>query len=870
MRKLSSVLLIPLLCLGMTTLLKAQVGFEVRLTQAFRVGGKLDVDVEIRSTASSFVLATSGFMFDYNAAGLASPTKVSANDGPWDNTDADYQNVYLNSGPGYAGLTVIFVGGDDNNGAVVPSTFTRVGTVRLTILDPSQSSGLTWRTEVNDVFEVTNPGVGGQDLITSYGTFIDPINTPLLNIGFEVRLTQAFRVGGKLDVDVEIRNTVSSFVLATSTFVFNYNTAGLGSPTKVVANDGPWDNPDADYQNVSLSSGTGYAGLTVVFLGGDDNNGAVVPSTFTRVGTVQLTILDPNQSSDLTWKSIGTATEVAKVTNPGVGGQDLITQYGTFIDPISTPLLNIGFEVRLTQAFRVGGKLDVDVEIRNTASSFVLATSTFVFNYNTAGLGGPTKVVANDGPWDNPDADYQNVSLSSGTGYAGLIVVFLGGDDNNGAVVPSTFTRVGTVRLTILDPNQSSGLTWKSIGTATEVAKVTNPGVGGQDLITPYGTFIDPINTPLLNIGFEVRLTQAFRVGGKLDVDVEIRSTASSFVLATSTFVFNYNMAGLGSPTKVAANDGPWDNSDADYQNVSLVSGMGYAGLIVAFMGGDDNNGTVVPSTFTRVGTVQLTILDPSQSSGLTWRGIALVTEVLEVTNPGVGGQDLITPYGTFIDPINTQLFARTSIKVFLEGPFSGGSMSTALNGVMPTTQPYSTSPWNYPGTENVSSIPSGVVDWVLVQLRTDQTSTVATRAAFLKSDGSIIDIDGTSGVAFPSLSAGNYYIVIRHRNHLAVMSAASVALDATSSLYDFTDWTGGQKAFGNSIAMKNLGGGVYGMYAGNSDGNNVINVFDYNAVGSSLFQSGYRKGDHNMNGIVNVFDYNPVGLNIFKTSQVP
>ena len=57
----------------------------------------------------------------------------------------------------------------------------------------------------------------------------------------------------------------------------------------------------------------------------------------------------------------------------------------------------------------------------------------------------------------------------------------------------------------------------------------------------------------------------------------------------------------------------------------------------------------------------------------------------------------------------------------------------------------------------------------------------------FLKSDGTIVDTDGTSPVQFTGLSAGNYYIVIRHRNHLAIMSASAIPLSSSSALYDFT-----------------------------------------------------------------------------------
>ena len=235
---------------------------------------------------------------------------------------------------------------------------------------------------------------------------------------------------------MEIRSTGSSFALGTSAFLFDYNTAALGIPTKIDANDATWINSDADYDGVGLSSGTGYAGLTVVFEGiklpdhpGDDNNGTPVPSTFTRIGTIQFPIGDPSQSSGLVWRGIGPVTGVSRLSNAGFNAsQTDITSYGTFDPPINTLLLNFGFEVQLTQVSRTSGKLDVDIEIRSKASSsaFVLGTSAFLFDYNTAALGIPTKIDANDATWINSDADYDGVGLSSGTGYAGLTVVFEG------------------------------------------------------------------------------------------------------------------------------------------------------------------------------------------------------------------------------------------------------------------------------------------------------------------------------------------------------------------------------------------------------------------------------------------------------------
>ena len=105
--------------------------------------------------------------------------------------------------------------------------------------------------------------------------------------------------------------------------------------------------------------------------------------------------------------------------------------------------------------------------------------------------------------------------------------------------------------------------------------------------------------------------------------------------------------------------------------------------------------------------------------------------------------------------------------------------MTTTLNtnNLIPlnSNTAYSTSTYGYTAS-TVTSIPDSVVDWVLVELRTGTASgtKVATRAAFLKSDGTIVDTNGISPLQFTGLGDGNYYVVVRHRNHLAIMSAVS------------------------------------------------------------------------------------------------
>ena len=154
----------------------------------------------------------------------------------------------------------------------------------------------------------------------------------------------------------------------------------------------------------------------------------------------------------------------------------------------------------------------------------------------------------------------------------------------------------------------------------------------------------------------------------------------------------------------------------------------------------------------------------------------------------------LLQPNGIYTDEVTLYVNPLlVNVKVLLQGAYnpSTGVMITSLRtkAYFPLSQPYSGAPWNYSGTESVASVPANVVDWVLVDLRTGTAAAtqVDRKAAFVLSDGSLVDLDGVSPLAFPDRNLGNYYIVIRHRNHLAIMSAVAVSLSSSSTLYDFT-----------------------------------------------------------------------------------
>ena len=272
--------------------------------------------------------------------------------------------------------------------------------------------------------------------------------------------------------------------------------------------------------------------------------------------------------------------------------------------------------------------------------------------------------------------------------------------------------------------------------------------------------------------------------------------------------------------------------------------------------------------------------------------GIASVNgtgEIFTITfEPFAGGNSGIKVTSLSLRDINNQeiiaiadsaeIIVNSSVvntKIFLQGPFTSGTMLTTLNssGFLPLSQPYSVAPWNYPGIESVAagfftSHPE-IVDWVLVEIRTGISAgtTVAKRAAFLKSDGTAVDLNGLDPVAFIVPDNVEYYIVVKHRNHLSLMSSISVLLTDSTPLYNFTNSQ--SKAYGVN-AMVDLGGGYFGAYTADTDGSGTVNAADRSNTWNQRNLSGYYGTDVDLSGIVNADDRSEVWNNRNISTQVP
>lgn len=231
--------------------------------------------------------------------------------------------------------------------------------------------------------------------------------------------------------------------------------------------------------------------------------------------------------------------------------------------------------------------------------------------------------------------------------------------------------------------------------------------------------------------------------------------------------------------------------------------------------------------------------------------------------SPGTNGSDQNLVAGSSIS---------VDLTVFLEGPYAGSNnMATSLNtnGYIPLAQPYAPAlpyydiadagdiVWYYSGTESVASIPTGVVDWVYVQLRDADAAVNATsatiigeQAAFLLDDGTVVGLDGSSMLDFAVSVSENLYAVVFHRNHLGVMSANALT-DGGGGVYSYNFSSGETQAYGAANGHKQLESGVWGMIAADGNGNGLIQNSDETAVWKAdLGASGYLGGDFEMTGL--------------------
>lgn len=286
--------------------------------------------------------------------------------------------------------------------------------------------------------------------------------------------------------------------------------------------------------------------------------------------------------------------------------------------------------------------------------------------------------------------------------------------------------------------------------------------------------------------------------------------------------------------------------------------------------------------------------------------GVYVVTEAILGVNSGVTGPGTLftfslsaqgpgtPPEGTLVriervllrDPLNqsiaidnygdarvdiTGLYAYANIKVFLQGPYlAGGSMRYDLIPHLPLQSPYD----EITLTSFPDVSPNLIVDWVQLQVReTADGAILQSESAFVLDNGWIVNVEGQPAFSFIDMVGIPHFLIIRHRNHLGIMSSVTHTFSDSPQSAPVIDMTILNSVYGgNSLGVKQIETGVLGLYAGdaNRDGSILPNdLNDYWRVQAGL--SGYRDADFDMDGNVFPNDINEVWRrNVGIQTQIP
>ena len=220
----------------------------------------------------------------------------------------------------------------------------------------------------------------------------------------------------------------------------------------------------------------------------------------------------------------------------------------------------------------------------------------------------------------------------------------------------------------------------------------------------------------------------------------------------------------------------------------------------------------------------------------------------------------------------------KISPKIFLEGPYSGGMMGDALRsqGMLPNDEPYTA--LGFPGGDPLPTVAASVfavtgndaiVDWVFVELRDKDDPTVVrrARACLLQADGDVVDLDGVSPVAFNGGYDGDYYVALRHRNHLGLMTSAPQTLSATPLALNFTD---GTTATYGTNAQKEIEPGTFALWAADLNASGTVDAADRSEAWNQRNVIGYFSSDATMNGTTDAADRSLTWNNRNLTGQLP
>ncbi|WP_046756030.1 HYR domain-containing protein [Kordia jejudonensis] len=234
-----------------------------------------------------------------------------------------------------------------------------------------------------------------------------------------------------------------------------------------------------------------------------------------------------------------------------------------------------------------------------------------------------------------------------------------------------------------------------------------------------------------------------------------------------------------------------------------------------------------INSTSARKYVLELSGFPMTQTAGLPSGSdfpIGTTTNTFEATD--TVGNTITCSFDVTVEAVNGGCVSQLSMrpKVYLQGaainPVTGEENlmrdNLRASGFIPTRSPYVDMLACEQTVLDVTGN-NAIVDWVWVELRdvTDNEIVALGRSALLQRDGDVVDVDGVSPLNYSNVE-NSYYVVIKHRNHLGVMTNSAITFtDGVTETIDFTTIT----TFGtNAQTIAGMPASIAGMWSGNAN----------------------------------------------------
>lgn len=207
----------------------------------------------------------------------------------------------------------------------------------------------------------------------------------------------------------------------------------------------------------------------------------------------------------------------------------------------------------------------------------------------------------------------------------------------------------------------------------------------------------------------------------------------------------------------------------------------------------------------------------------------------------------------------------QLSVKVNLQGAMHANlpQMRNDLQiydgvGLLPQTDPYGGGK-TVPGINNLAAAGT-VVDWIKVEVRSaaNPANILESQSLILRPNGDMTNADLTVPKFSPQ--AEPIRIVIKHRNHVAIMSNSIATFGVGPVSYDFTTALAQAYNDGSASDQMKLVNGVWCMINGDPNQNLAVENQDINQTRNSFNQGildVYSTRDLNMNGVLENLDMN-------------